>query len=98
MNRECNKRDAFLADDLPADETERFNDHLPNCDACREAVNQQRWIDVLLQSPVRSQLEPLPVDLVELMRTSVSRRRQVARLAACGLAAAAAILVAAGWT
>src|SRR5205814_1197559 len=84
-------------DDLPADEAVRFKGHLAHCDKCREAIDQGQWIDDLLQSPIRLQLDCVPVHLVESARRSMPQRRRVVRLAACGLAAAATLVVAVGW-
>ena len=57
MNSKCNNLDAYLRDDLSVDERAAFESHLEECDACREAMDQQQWIDGLLQSPTRIQLE-----------------------------------------
>ncbi len=96
MNTECNNIEAYLAGDLQVEQAVDFEDHLPQCDACRETIDQQRWIDGLLRSPLRLQVEPTPVDLIVATRRAHSRRRQSVRLAACGLAAAVLICVAFG--
>ncbi len=64
MNTECNNIEAYLAGDLQVEQAVDFEDHLPQCDACRETIDQQRWIDGLLRSPLRLQVEPTPVDLI----------------------------------
>ncbi len=97
LNSNCNNLDAFLSDELSDDQLANFESHLEECTACRDAANQQQWIDVLLQSPARVQLEPPPVTLDDLFRSSLAQRRRRVMSAACGLAAAAALLVAAGW-
>jgi anti-sigma factor RsiW len=97
MSAECKKFDAFLDGDLSPEDRERYEAHLHLCEVCREAVNQQRWIDDLLASPERLELEPVPANLSQSMRKLISRRRQ-ARLVACGLAAAAVLVIAVGWT
>jgi hypothetical protein len=66
------------------------------CPACRDAIDEQRWIDTLLRSSAAYE-EPAPATILESFRGSRSRRRK-AMLAACGLAAAAVLLMAAGWT
>jgi hypothetical protein len=100
VQSECDNLDAFLTDDLPADVASQFSAHLLQCDGCREATRQQAWINRVLQSDLSATLEPAPDTLHETIRTSIARHRQTARLAACGLAAAAAaiVIVAIGWT
>src|SRR5205809_939416 len=97
MDLECENFDAYLAEDLPAKGELNFERHLPHCDACRDAIERQRWIDDLLQSPARLQVEPIPIHLIEVARASAARRHSRARFAACGLAAAAMLVVALGW-
>ena len=46
----CPLLDAYLDGELPTDQREAFNAHLDQCAACREAIEEQRWIDGLLQS------------------------------------------------
>jgi hypothetical protein len=98
MGSNCENLDAYLLGDLDRDETVRFEQHLGTCAACQRTVDQQRWLDDLLQSPLRADLEPPPDSLVQSIRVSLARRRSQRRLAACGLAAAAALIVAMGWT
>jgi hypothetical protein len=98
MSNECDNLDAYLADDLLPALRERFEGHLVVCETCRETVNQQGWIDALLCSPERLELEPVPPVLMESVRDSIALHRRKARLVACGLAAAAVLLVAVGWT
>jgi anti-sigma factor RsiW len=99
MTNECDNLDAYLAEDLPAEEAAQFARHLDQCEPCRNAIDQQRWIDKLLTSNEIASLEPAPPVLRHALRTSLGRRRRAVQLIACGLAAAAAIvIVAAGWT
>lgn len=99
MKLECDHLDNYLADDLPADAATRFSQHLDHCEACREAVDEQRWINGLLRSDLRASLEPTPTALRETLYTTIARRRQNARLIACGLATAVTVaIVALGWT
>jgi hypothetical protein len=97
MSVECENLDAFLANDLSPVDSNCFEVHLHICDACREAVNEQRWIDALLASPQRLELERVPSALVRSVRDSILSRRRPARLIACGLAAAAVLVIAVGW-
>lgn len=87
MKIQCDKLDAYLGGDLPAETASRFERHLPGCESCRDAVAQQGWIDGLLSSPVRTELEPAPQGLIESARWSIAERRPRMRLAVCGLAA-----------
>lgn len=97
MNHECKNLDRYLIDDLSADEALAFARHLSGCDECRKAIDQQRWMDKLLQSPLRPQIDPVPARLVDLAQSSASHRRHRIRLAVCGLAAAATLFLAVGW-
>jgi hypothetical protein len=98
MIGECENLDAFLANDLSPGDSDGFEAHLLVCDTCLVAVNEQRWIDGLLRSPARIELEPLPATLQEAVCNSILTRRRHARLVACGLAAATVLVVAVGWT
>ena len=91
-NSDCNKLDAYLADDLPVDEALRFESHFEECGACREAIDEQNWVDRLLQSPVR-----IPATILDSFHPSLSHRRRRVWQAACGLAAAAVLIIAVGW-
>jgi anti-sigma factor RsiW len=95
---DCTSLDDFLLGELPADAASRFAAHLGQCAACREAVDQQRWIDGLLTSPIVHELESAPDWLGDSLRTRVLARRRRARLVACVFAAAAAVVFAVGWT
>jgi anti-sigma factor RsiW len=97
MSAECEYLDAFLAEDLSPGDSNRFEVHLHRCDACRDAINEQRWIDALLGSPERLELEPVSPALAGSVRDSILSRRRQARLIACGLAAAAVLVIALGW-
>jgi anti-sigma factor RsiW len=97
INSDCNKLDAYLADDLSADDVGRFESHLEACAECREAIDEQKWVDNLLQSPVRIQLERAPAELLDSFHSSLSHRRRHVLQAACGLATAAALVIAVGW-
>ena len=94
----CSNLDAFILDDLPAEAALRFTAHLHECDICRDAIDQQRWIDGLLASPVCRDLESTPGGLIDFFRTRKLSRRRHARFIACVFATAAALAIAAGWT
>jgi hypothetical protein len=94
----CSNLDAFLLDDLPAEAALRFTAHLHQCDSCRDAIDQQRWIDGLLVSPVCRELESTPGALIDSFCTPKLSRRRRARFVACAFATAAALAIAAGWT
>lgn len=97
---ECDNLDAFLADALSQEVTSQFALHLDHCEECRNAVDEQRWIDGLLRSNSRVSLEPAPDSLRESFRAAAApRRHQNTQLIACCFAAvAAAVVVAVGWT
>jgi anti-sigma factor RsiW len=97
MSSACENLDAFLGGELLPAGDERFKAHLDECDACRDAVDQQRWIDELLRSPLAAQFESPSQDLTVSLRAPGGRRARYARAVACGLAAAAALVVAVGW-
>jgi hypothetical protein len=97
MNDECEKLDLFLSGQLLDEHALRFESHIVECEACRDAIDQQGWIDGLLRSPTRLEIEPSPSGITKTVRHSILSHRRNVRLAACGLAAAAAFLVAAGW-
>jgi hypothetical protein len=99
MNRsDCENLDAFLTDDLSPGEMSRFTAHLHECESCRDAIDQQRWIDGLLRSPLAAEPESPPATILTRVASRAARRRRQTQFAACGLAAAAALAVAIGWT
>ncbi len=96
--RNCDNLDHYLNDDLPAEAAACFELHLEQCAACRNVVDYQRWIDGLLNSPLTPELESPPRSIIGSFHESrVARQRRV-RLIAGGLAAAAMLVVAVGWT
>jgi hypothetical protein len=74
--------------ELSSDERRAFVAHLKACPACREAVDEQRWIDELLRSDEAAKLEAAPNRSTIGIRFRSRRRWLVA-------AAAAAVFVAA---
>src|SRR4051794_26676514 len=97
MTIDCDKYDAYLNGDLPLDDVARFKSHMESCAECMEAIDEHRWIDGLLHSPARLQLERPPAAILDSVRVSLANRRHRILQAACGLAAAAALLIATGW-
>jgi anti-sigma factor RsiW len=96
LNNDCHDLDAYLSDDMPGDKRAIFESHFEGCPACRDEVDQQRWIDDLLHSPARIQLDTPSVTILDSFRVSVAQRRRRILQAACGLAAAATLLIAFG--
>jgi len=92
MNDECYNLDDYLAGDLDSDAADRFHAHLRHCEACREAETQQRWIDGLLTSPERLQLEPAPRSLIETLTKSPTHAPSARRRYAAAILAVAAVL------
>jgi hypothetical protein len=95
---DCDNLDSFLTDDLSAEVASQFEAHLDHCERCRNTIDQQRWIDSLLCSRQSAALETPSTALRERFRQHASQHRRSTRLIACGLAAAAALVLAAGWT
>jgi putative zinc finger protein len=95
---ECDNLDAFLLGELSPRDVERFDLHVRACEECREAIEQQRWIDNLLCSDAAAEAEQAPLALRDSLRALPIRRGRNVSLIACGMAAAAALLIAVGWT
>lgn len=98
MNDECNNLDAYLADGLVAKEAAAFTNHLLNCAACSEVVDEQRWIDGLLLASKSEAIEVPPQSVLMPVRASIADRQRRKKSLAWSLAAAATIVVALGWT
>jgi anti-sigma factor RsiW len=97
MSSVCDNLDDYLAGALTGDAAAHFSSHLRTCEACSEAADEQRWIDRLLTSSDRLELEPTPRALVETVSKPASRPWFMpGRYAGAIIAAAAAILVATG--
>lgn len=95
--RACDNLDAYLTGELSTDAATCFEVHLAACDDCRTALDQQRWIDELLQSPMSAELEAPPAAVRLSFHTAAMQRRQ-RQFVARGLAAAAVVIIAVGWT
>lgn len=96
LDSNCNNLDAYLSDDLSGDTRAIFESHLEGCPACRDVLDQQQWIDALLHSPERIQLERPSATIVDSFHVSLAQRRRRVLQAACGLASAATLLIAVG--
>jgi anti-sigma factor RsiW len=96
FNNDCRELEAYLSGDLPADNRAVFELHIEECPTCREAIDQQQWIDELLHSQARIQLETPSAAVFESFRHALSRRRRRVLQAACSLVAAATLLIGVG--
>jgi anti-sigma factor RsiW len=56
----CERIDSYFDGELTAQDAARFELHLSCCARCRAAVDQQRWLDELLQSDDAALLEMAP--------------------------------------
>lgn len=97
MSADCDRLDDYLAADLSAEDATRFAEHLECCGDCRDAVDQQRWIDGLLHDSADDEAELPPDDVLVTLRVAVDRQRGRTRQFGFTLAAAAILLIAAGW-
>jgi hypothetical protein len=96
MTGECENVELFLSGQLPDEDVLRFEAHAIECETCRAAVEEHRWIDGLLRSSVGLELESVPAGIATTVRQTMARRRKV-RLVTCSLAGAAALMIAVGW-
>jgi anti-sigma factor RsiW len=98
MNEYCSNLDNYLLGDLtPADEA-AFAAHLQACNDCREAVDEQQWINNLLEASSQLETEiPPPHIASELRVVAASRESYRNRAVAIAFATAAALLVAVTW-
>jgi hypothetical protein len=84
----CSRFDDYLNGDLSSSDRARFHQHLDKCQSCREAVDQQQWIDNLLRSDEAAAIDASPPTTLRMRRPS--RRRIVAAVLAASVAAALA--------
>src|SRR2546423_15692546 len=92
-NSDCEKLDVYLAGDLSGGEVVRYESHVEECTACREAVDEQQWVEELLQSPARIQIECPPATILDSFHLSVAPRRRRVMQAAFSVAGAAVGLI-----
>jgi anti-sigma factor RsiW len=97
VTNDCHNLDAYLDGELAPGDAAHFAAHLATCPTCREAVDEQLWIDGLLRTPATTQLEIPSLALVQSFRDALARRIHIRPWAAWG-AAAAVLIVAIGWT
>ena len=97
MNCDCDNLDAYLAGDLVPRDAACFTEHIQVCGNCRDIVEQQQWIDGLLRAAVSDGIDEPSVAILESLRSIAIRPRRKGRIIACGLAAAAMLMVALGW-
>jgi hypothetical protein len=90
----CRYLAGYLEDGLTADELQAFTDHLPHCPGCRQATEEQRRLDQLLER-ASLQSSPVPAGLVERLERRL-RKAQGRRRAAWVSGLAATVLMAAG--
>jgi hypothetical protein len=104
---ECENLEAYIAGELPSRAATSFKQHVEECDACREVVEQQAWIDSLLRSSHSASLERAPVAIRQHLFASIAHHRPTTRnnawsvlsLSKVVLATAATVaIVALGWT
>jgi hypothetical protein len=86
----CEHLDNYLDGDLPPEASQQFAAHLNHCPTCREAIDEQRWIDALLRSDEAPALEAAPALRIWFRGKRMHRRVLVA-------AAAATIAAIAAW-
>jgi hypothetical protein len=97
MSSDCDNLDDYLAGTLTGHAAAHFHSHLHACGECRETADEQRWIDSLLTSPERLELEPVPRALVEIVSKSAARPWFMrSRYVGVFVAPAAPLLVATG--
>jgi len=94
----CMLIDQYLVGDLAQDAAARFERHVAGCAECREAIDEQRWIDGLLQSPEAEALETAPATVTNRLSGQVVRfRRRTIIRRSMAVAAAASIAATALW-
>lgn len=97
MSADCDNLDDYLTADLPAEDAAQFAEHLECCDDCRDAVDQQRWIEGLLRDSADNDSELPPDDVLVTLRVAIDRQRGRTKRFGFALVAAAMLLVAVGW-
>jgi hypothetical protein len=88
----CSRLDEYLDGGLSWRGHAEFVSHLVDCAACREAVDEQQWIDALLRSDKAAALEAPPGPASIPIRGKYRRRVLAAAVAAAILAAVGAPL------
>jgi anti-sigma factor RsiW len=100
MGAGCRRLDAYMDGDLAPQERLAFEKHLSLCAECREAIEQLRWVDSLLQSGDAAEEAVFPgsarVNALKAI-SSARHRTRVRRSLIAGTAAAASIVMLAAW-
>ncbi|WP_172992243.1 anti-sigma factor family protein [Lacipirellula parvula] len=95
FHNECTSLDDYLDRELAGEAALRFETHLANCAACRDAVAQQQWIDATLRSSVAA--SPIaPATLLTAMGDPIAaatQRQRQRRLLTASFAVAASVAV-----
>jgi predicted anti-sigma-YlaC factor YlaD len=95
----CELVDDYLDGDLPTGEVVRLKQHIEQCEGCRNAIEEQQWIDGFLRSPEAVEAEKTPADVLQKVAAGMyaARRRRILRRSLVGAAAAAVIGAIAFW-
>jgi anti-sigma factor RsiW len=95
----CERLDAFLDGELSDADAPRFEVHASQCDECRDAAAQQRWLDAALRSDeIAGRTAPARMLAETANAIRFARRKQrLRRMLAGGLAAAASVALVAAW-
>jgi anti-sigma factor RsiW len=98
MNDYCSNLDSFLLDELSPADAAGFKAHLEDCEECREAIEQQQWIDSLLQASSQLENQIPPPHIASELRIDITRRESSRkRIFVTALAVAATLLLAITW-
>ncbi|WP_428306385.1 anti-sigma factor family protein [Lacipirellula sp.] len=101
FENECTSLDDYLDRELAGEAALRFEAHLANCAACRDAVAQQQWIDAALRSSVaKNPVAPatLQTALSDSIAAATQQQRQRRLLTASfAVAASVAIVATIAW-
>jgi hypothetical protein len=95
----CELLDAFLNGELSDPDAARFEAHASQCDECRDAAAQQRWLDAALRSDEATR-HAAPTMLLAATGDAIRfarRKQRLRQMLAGGLAAAASIALLAAW-
>ncbi len=98
MNELCSNLDDYLLGDLSPAGAGAFAQHLDGCEECREAIDEQRWIDDVLQASSQLETEvPPPHIAAELRAATILRESFRKRAITLAFASAAALLITVTW-
>ena len=100
MSQLCDGSTPFLDGELSGEDAARFEAHWPQCAACRETVEQQRWIDGALRADEwtrHSAPATVLTATADAIRIAEPAENGWRRALAGGLAAAASLALLAAW-